>query len=115
MIAGTNIMIKVGVAYATSTEQVWHDVNVPEGATVMEAIKISGILNEFPEINLKDQKVGIFGKITQLNMVIKGGDRVEIYRPITVDPQNLERKKYKLRKMETVIEKANATPKISRE
>ncbi len=100
-------MIQVSVAYATPLEQIWRDVNVPEDATVLTAIETSGILNECPEINLKVNKVGIYGHLTQLNAPIKEGDRVEIYRPIKIDPQTLERKKYKLRKMERFIEKVN--------
>ena len=100
-------MIDVGVAYATPLEQVWQDVTVPEGATIMEAIEASGLLNRFPEINLKEQKVGIFGVIRELSEIVQNGERVEIYRPITVDPEILERKKYKLRPMATVIVKGD--------
>lgn len=98
-------MIQVGVAYATSIQQVWHYVDMPEGATAIEAIKASGILNQFPEINLDAQKIGIFGNIIEPNYLIEEGDRVEIYRPITIDPEKLERRKYRMRRIDPIIEK----------
>jgi len=99
-------MIQVGVAYATSIHQVWHYVDMPLGATAIEAIKASGILNQFPEINLETQKIGIFGNIIEPDYLVQAGDRVEIYRPITVDPEKLERKKYRMRKIDPIIEKS---------
>lgn len=78
--------LAVGVAYATSARQAWLRLELPEGATVGEAIAKSGILAQFPEIDLDAQKVGIFGKIVRLDAPLADGDRVEIYRPITADP-----------------------------
>ncbi len=98
-------MIQVGVAYATPIQQVWHYVDLHIGATAMEAIKTSGVLNQFPEIDLAIQKIGVFGNIIELDSIVTDGDRVEIYRPITVDPEQLERKKYRMRKIDPVIEK----------
>ncbi len=98
-------MIDIGVAYATSEEQVWHEFQVLEGTTIAQAIEQSGVLDEFPDINLSTQKVGIFGEIAELNDEVHEGDRVEIYRPIKIDPQLLEKKKYKLRRIESVVAK----------
>lgn len=100
-------MIQVGVAYATSEEQAWLDINVFEGATIKEAIELSGILKRFPEINLNRQKVGIFGEIKSLDSKVEDGDRVEIYRPIKIDPEHVEHHKYKLRRITPVVEKVN--------
>jgi putative ubiquitin-RnfH superfamily antitoxin RatB of RatAB toxin-antitoxin module len=66
---------------------------VPDESTVEEAIKLSGVLKLYPEINLGTQKVGIFGKIATLETTVKEGDRVEIYRQITVDPQTVQRRR----------------------
>jgi len=82
----------VGVAYAKAAQQVWTNVEVPEGATIRDAIAASGILNKFPEIDLETQKVGIFGKLSDIDSVVDDGDRVEIYRPITADPETVERR-----------------------
>lgn len=65
---------------------------VPDGSTVQQAIELSGVLERFPEIDLQTQKVGIFGKLTKLDSVLENGNRVEIYRPITADPETAERR-----------------------
>ncbi|MGE5548697.1 MAG: RnfH family protein [Solirubrobacterales bacterium] len=84
--------MKIGVAYATPLQQVWHSVEVPDGATVKDAIEKSGILKQFPEIDLETQKVGIFGKLAALDAPLEDGARVEIYRPITADPKTVRRR-----------------------
>ncbi len=84
--------MKVGVAYATPAKQLWLNVDVPEGATVKDAIEKSGILKQFPEIDLTTQKVGIYGKATTLDAVVEEGARVEIYRPMTADPKTVKRR-----------------------
>lgn len=84
--------MKVGIAYASSSRQVWLNVEVPEGATVKDAIERSGILKQFPEIDLEQQKVGVFSKLSKLDAVLEDGDRVEIYRPIICDPKTVKRK-----------------------
>ena len=84
--------MNVGVAYATAIKQVWLKLDVPDGSTVKEAIDLSGILKQFPEIDLENQAVGIFGKIKKLDTALEEGDRVEIYREITADPETAERK-----------------------
>lgn len=82
--------MNVGVAFAKSTAQVWLKLDVPDGCTVREVIERSGILAQFPELDLDTHKVGIFGQIAKLDKVVSEGDRVEIYRPITADPDLAE-------------------------
>ncbi|TAN60198.1 MAG: RnfH family protein [Magnetospirillum sp.] len=84
--------MKVSVAYATPSKQAWLTIEVPEGATVKDAILRSGILKRFPEIDLETQKIGIFSKATTLDAVLEDGARVEIYRPITADPKTVKRR-----------------------
>ena len=84
--------MKIGIAYALPQRQSWLEVDIPDGATVKDAIERSGILKQFPEIDLEQQKVGIFGKVSKLDAVLNDGDRVEIYRPITCDPKTVPRK-----------------------
>ncbi len=74
--------MKVAVAYASPNKQEWLKLNVEDECTVEDAIIKSGILQRFPEINLKTQKIGIFGKLTKLQAKLSDGDRVEIYRKI---------------------------------
>ncbi len=85
--------MNVGVCYAEVDRQLWMRLEVPDDSTVEEAINLSGVLKLYPEINLATQKVGIFGKIAALNAQVKDGDRVEIYRPITADPQQVQRRR----------------------
>ncbi|CCQ72926.1 RnfH family protein [Magnetospira sp. QH-2] len=89
----TDKTIRVGVTYATPQRQSWLELTLPEGSTVDQAIRASGILEEFPEIDLNTQKVGTFGKIAKLDTVLEDETRVEIYRPITADPKQAKRKK----------------------
>ena len=84
--------MKIGIAYALPKRQVWFDVELPDGATIQDAIDRSGILKQFPDINLEKQKVGIYSKLSKLDAVLSDGDRVEIYRPITCDPKTVPRK-----------------------
>ncbi|MDD5330762.1 MAG: RnfH family protein [Sulfuricella sp.] len=84
--------MKIGIAYAVPNRQIWLNVEVPDGATVKDAIERSGILKQFPEIDLEQQKVGIFSKLAKLDAALEDGDRVEIYRPITCDPKTVRRK-----------------------
>jgi len=78
---------RVEVAYARKDAQVILSVAASEGLTAQEAIEQSGILRRFPEIDLRVNRVGIFGKLTQLDQVLEPGDRVEIYRPLIADPK----------------------------
>jgi hypothetical protein len=66
---------------------------VPDNSTIEETINLSGVLKLYPEINLTSQKVGIFGKIAALDTPVNDGDRVEIYRQITADPQTVQRRR----------------------
>jgi uncharacterized protein len=84
--------MNVGIAYGTGLKQIWLKMEVPDGSTIQEAITLSGILDQFPEIDLDVQKVGVFGKISHLDSVLANGERVEIYRPITADPETVERR-----------------------
>ncbi len=78
--------MKVSVTYALPGRQVWLEVEVPEHATVRDAIELSGIARTFPTLDLSTQKVGIFSKPVSLEARLEPGQRVEIYRPITADP-----------------------------
>ncbi len=85
--------MNVGVCYAESDRQLWMRLEVPDSSTIEETINLSGVLKLYPEINLTSQKVGIFGKIAPLDTAVKDGDRVEIYRQITADPQTVQRRR----------------------
>ena len=91
MIKNDNIVVEV--TYATPNKQLIIPVNVPQGTIVRDAIELSGIKKEFPEINLDTDPVGIFGKHTTLDHVLREKDRVEIYRPLIADPKEIRRQR----------------------
>lgn len=84
MLAGFNDpnRISVEVVYATRDKQRIKAVQVSPGATIDDAIMVSGILDDFPEVELASCKVGIHGALKALNQAVHDGDRVEIYRPV---------------------------------
>ncbi len=84
--------MQVGIAYSEPSQQVWMTLEVADGSTAREAIDASGILKQFPHLDLAAQKVGVFGKLVKLDAPLKPGDRVEIYRGIICDPQTVPRR-----------------------
>jgi putative ubiquitin-RnfH superfamily antitoxin RatB of RatAB toxin-antitoxin module len=77
----------VEVAYALPHEQLIISIKANMGITAEAAIRASGILEKFPEINLAHQQIGIFGKPTRLDVPLRHMDRVEIYRALIADPK----------------------------
>ncbi len=84
--------MQVGVAYSEPGQQVWLNIEVPDDSKVQDAIDRSGILKQFPHIDLASQKVGVFGRLVKLDAALKPGDRVEIYRGIIADPETVPRR-----------------------
>jgi len=84
--------MKVGIAYADVGGQVWLRLDVPDDATVGRAIEQSGLLASHPQIDLENQKVGVFGKVVALDAPLQPGDRIEIYRAIVCDPTQVPRR-----------------------
>lgn len=85
--------IEVEVAYARPDQQVILEIKVGPASTVEEAIRQSGILDTFKEIDLGLNKVGIFGRPVSLNHPLRAFDRVEIYRPLLADPKEIRRQR----------------------
>ncbi len=83
--------IKVEVAYTLPHEQCLLELRLGQGASVNDAIQISGILQRFPQIDLTKQKVGVFGQFVELDAILSDGDRVEIYRPLEISPKQARR------------------------
>lgn len=80
-------MIPVQVCYLAPGVQALIDVDVPTNASVAQAIRLSGIVEQHPEIDVSTQQVGVFGKTRSLEDGLEEHDRIEIYRPLTVDPK----------------------------
>ena len=85
--------ILIEVAYALPKKQLIIPIKVKLGTTAQEAIQLSGIIKKFPEIDLSVNQIGIFGKLTQLDHVMRERDRIEIYRPLIADPKEIRRQR----------------------
>jgi uncharacterized protein len=83
--------IEVEVAYAQPERQLILKLEVPAGTTAIEAVRLSGIEEQFPDIDLAKNRLGVFGKLCKADRVLNAGDRVEIYRPLLVDPRTARR------------------------
>ena len=85
--------IIVEVAYATPASQVIYTAEVDENATLEDAISASGILDEYPEIDLSINKVGVFSKLAKLDQSLQHKDRIEIYRKLIADPKAVRKQR----------------------
>jgi len=85
--------IQVEVCYALPDTQKIVNVEVPTGSSIKFAIATSKIQDIFPEINLETNKVGVFGLQKQMTDEVKDGDRIEIYRPLFLDPKEARRRR----------------------
>lgn len=85
--------ITVEVAYALPERQSLLTLSVSRQATVQQIIEQSGILQQFAEIDLTVQKVGIWSRPVKLDDAVTDGDRIEIYRPLIADPKDLRRRR----------------------
>lgn len=90
-----NEMISVEVAYATPEKQLIIALTVPLGTTAYDAVKLSAISEEFSEINIEKDEMGIFskpldgkGRPKPNEYKLCAGDRVEVYGPLIIDPKS---------------------------
>ena len=82
------LMLKVEVCYATPTDQRLVSLSVVEGTTLEQAARAA-----FPDLDLVQHRVGIFGKLKTLDTVLRDHDRVEVYRPLLADPKESRRRR----------------------
>ncbi len=85
--------IHVEVVYGRQYRQKVAQVILNEGATLREAVERSGLLAEFPEIDLAKNKLGIWNKLAKLDAVVRDKDRVEIYQPLIADPKEVRKQR----------------------
>jgi hypothetical protein len=83
--------MRIEVVYATPARQECVRLEMPDGASALAAIRASGLLARHPESDLARGKVGVFGKVVAPDTPLTDGDRVEIYRPLAVDPRAARR------------------------
>lgn len=78
---------------------VWRrGVEVAAGTTLAEALEVSGIRRELPQVFFSEPAVGVFGRLCSLQQLLQDGDRVEVYRPLTFDPMESRRRRAQHRK-----------------
>lgn len=85
--------LSVQVCYASEGVQFLRDLQVDAGTTLEQAVRLSGVLDAAPEIDLDKMAVGIYSKKKTLDTVLREHDRVEIYRPLIADPKNARRRR----------------------
>ena len=85
--------IDIEVAYAAPDEQVIVPLTVPAGSDAVEAVRRSGLSDRFPDIDADNLSVGVFGVHVSPRAPLSQGDRLEIYRPLQVDPKEARRKR----------------------
>jgi putative ubiquitin-RnfH superfamily antitoxin RatB of RatAB toxin-antitoxin module len=85
--------VGVEVCYATPERVFLCELQVPPGTSLQQAIDACGLLQQLPELDLGDLKVGVHGKVRPLDAVVREGDRIEIYRPLLADPKDARRRR----------------------
>lgn len=85
--------IRVSVVHAEPDRVFSVNLELPPGATVADAIVQSGIRRARPEVEICDDRLGIFARKAGLQTALRDGDRVEIYRPLKIDPKEARRRR----------------------
>lgn len=106
--------LSICVCYALAKTQTLVEVCLPAGATVRDAIEASRIVERHPEIDLARAKIGVYGKLKPLDAPLADHDRVEIYRPLIVDPKLARQRRVEKTRREGSIEGRKWLPKDSR-
>ncbi|MGV3628243.1 MAG: RnfH family protein [Betaproteobacteria bacterium] len=89
--------MKISVVYALPDRQIVRELELPIGATAGFALRESGLLREFPGIDPDTTPLGIYGIVVSSDAVLRHGDRLEIYRPLNVEPKAARRLRSKKR------------------
>jgi putative ubiquitin-RnfH superfamily antitoxin RatB of RatAB toxin-antitoxin module len=85
-------LIRVAVACSPRPGQaVEVDVEIAAGSSALDAIRASGLLERFEDIDISTQAIGVWGRSCALDASLRAGDRIEIYRALAVDPKDARR------------------------
>jgi uncharacterized protein len=85
--------LEIEVVYALPAGEDAVTLRLPAGATALDAVRASGVLERHPEIDLEGQKIGIHGRVVAAQAPLRNGDRVEIYRPLLLEPKEARRRR----------------------
>ncbi len=86
-------MLNIEVCYALPGKAELVRVKLSPGGTLLQALEASGLLQKYPEIDLKKNKFGVFAKLTKPDAALRDRDRVEIYRPLIADPKEVRKQR----------------------
>ena len=86
-------MLEIEVVYGLPDKQVLKKMNVQNGCTAREAVCQSGLDEIFSELDLQTAPLGTFGKSVKDETLLRDKDRIEIYRPLLIDPKEARRKR----------------------
>lgn len=84
-------LLRIRVVYALPDHQVTVDLQLPPGTSLTEAVNRSGLLQKFPEAAARPLSCAIFGRAVPLTYELRDGDRIEILRPLLIDPKQSRR------------------------
>lgn len=88
--------IRVSIVYSPGARQVFEEMlDLQDGATVRQAVQASSLLTAFPELDLRHAMVGVWGRKASASQVLRERDRIEIYRPLQVDPKVARRERFR--------------------
>lgn len=85
--------IRIDVCYAMADKQELVGLNLDQGTSLQQALEASGLLEKYPEIDLKKNKFGVWNKLSKLDTVLRDRDRIEIYRPLIADPKEVRKQR----------------------
>lgn len=85
--------MQIEVVFALPDRQVLEEVELADNATVGDVIRASGIARHFPDIEFGQLQAGVWGKPVERSYTVRDGDRVELYRPLEMDPREARRLK----------------------
>ena len=91
----SDMNIQVTVVYSPGSRDVREiSLRLATSSTVLQAVRASGLLQLFPSIDLQAAVVGVWGRKASLSQLLRENDRIEIYRPLTVDPKVARRERF---------------------
>lgn len=86
-------LVDIEVVYATPKKQKLVALQVPAGTSALEAIELSGLKSDFPDMVIDPDALGVFSRRVAPEYVMEPGDRLEIYRPLMADPKEIRRQR----------------------
>jgi uncharacterized protein len=87
------VELRVEVVYALRAGEDAVSLKLAPGATALDALRASGVLERHPGIDLARQRIGIHGRVVDMTALLADGDRVEVYRPLAMDPKEARRRR----------------------